>query len=510
MNQYVLFAVALIPIAFLIVMLGVLNKPAHLSGILSVVITAILAVIFFNETPYEVSTAIAEGVAYGAWPIMITIIAALFTYYLAERNKTMEVIRNMLAGISGDPRIQVLIIAWAFGGFLEGVAGYGTAVALPASLLVVLGFEPMKAALLCLIANTVPTAFGAIGIPVIALGEVTSLNVVELGSTIVLQTMIFIIVIPLILVMITGNGVKGLKGVFGITLVSGITFAIPQFLVATYLGAELPSLVGGLVSLAATIIVALTLYRNKDSHAAKVTITFKQAVFAWLPYILIVILILLTTPLFETIHDALAQVKTSVVIYQGEGAGATTFKWLTTPGVIIIVATVIAGLIQGTSLKVIGEVFIGVCYKMRLSAVTVLAIVSLAKIMDYSGMVDAIAVILVTVTGSFFPLIAPALGALGTFITGSDTSANLLFGPLQQQVAGQIGVNEYWLVASNTAGATLGKMISPQSVAVAASATALVGQEGNILSKTVKYCFGFVLVLGIIIYVGGLYLPITA
>ncbi len=509
MNQFLLFGIALIPIIFLIVMLGVLNKPAHISGLLSVVIAGGLAVLFFDQTPYEMGSAIAEGVAYGLWPIMITIIAAVFTYYLAERNQTMETIKNMLAGISGDPRIQVLVIAWGFGGFLEGVAGYGTAVALPASLLVVLGFEPMKAALLCLIANTVPTAFGAIGIPVIALAEVTNLGIMELSATIVMQTAIYMILIPFILVIITGKGFKALKGVMGITLVSGLAFAIPQFFVAKYIGAELPSLIGGLVSLAFTIGMALTLYRNKDSHAAKVTVTVKQAILAWLPYILIVIFILLTTPLFPTIHDALAQIKSSVTIYQGEGAAVTSFKWITTPGVIIIAATLLAGAAQGTSLKVMGEVFVNVCYKMRFSTLTVLTIVSLAKVMDYSGMVDAIAVVLVTVTGSFFPLIAPFLGALGTFITGSDTSANLLFGPLQQQVAGQIGVNEYWLAASNTAGATLGKMISPQSIAVAASATALVGEEGNILAKTVKYCLGFVIILGIIIYLGGLLFPVV-
>ena len=506
MNDYFLFIIAIIPIIFLIIMLGVLNKPAYLSGLASVVIAAILSVICFDKTPLEMGSAILEGIAYGLWPIMITIIAALFTYYLAEHNQTMETIKNMLAGISGDLRIQVLIIAWAFGGFLEGVAGYGTAVALPASLLVVLGFKPMKAAVLCLVANTIPTAFGAIGIPVIALSEVTGLDISYLSSTIVLQTIAYTILIPFILVILTNNSIKSLRGVIGITLVSGVSFAVAQYFVATYVGAELPSLIGGLVSLVATIATALIFYRQKDSHAKKVSVTFKAAVLAWLPYIFIVILILLTTPLFPALYEQLATFKTSVTIYQGEGATATTFKWLTTPGVIIIVATVLAGLIQKTSMGDIVKVFMSVCYKMRFSTVTVLAIVSLAKIMDYSGMVDVIATVLVAVTGTFFPLIAPFLGALGTFITGSDTSANLLFGPLQQQVAKQINVNEYWLAAANTSGATLGKMISPQSIAVAASATGLIGKEGHIISTTIKYCLGFVIILGIIIYLGGMFL----
>ncbi|HAX72071.1 MAG TPA: lactate permease [Firmicutes bacterium] len=509
MNEYFLFAIALIPIIFLIVMLGVLNKPAHISTLLGVAITSVLAIFFFKSTLLEVSSAIVEGILYGLWPIMITIIGALFTYNLALHTKKMDVIKTMLAGISSDPRIQVLIIAWAFGGFLEGVAGYGTAVALPASLLAVLGFNPLFAAILCLIANTVPTAFGAVGIPVSTLAEVTGLGVTQLSYTIVVQTFIFMIIIPFILVILTGKGFKGLKGVVGITLVSGLAFALPQLYISKALGAELPSVFGGLISLAATIGVALLFYKNKEAKRKEDQVTFKEAVMAWLPYILILIFILVTSPVVPFIHEPLTHIKTSLKIYQGPNAAVTSFKWLLTPGVLIIIATVIAGFIQGCSLGVMASIFVKTCKKMTLSIITVLAIVSIAKIMDYSGMIQAIAVVLVSVTGTFFPIISPFLGALGTFITGSDTSANLLFGSLQTSVAKQIGVSDYWLAAANTSGATLGKMISPQSIAIAASATNLVGQEGTLLSKTVKYCIGFVIVLGIIIYVGGKFIPIA-
>lgn len=507
MNQYLLFGIALIPIIFLIVMLGVLNRPAHTSGLWSVLIASILAIVFFHQSVYQISTAIVEGIAYGLWPIMITIIAALFTYYLAEHNKSIDVIKKMLAGISSDPRIQVLIIAWAFGGFLEGVAGYGTAVALPASLLVVLGFNPMFAAILCLLANTVPTAFGAVGIPVSTLADVTGLAVNGVSYTIVLQTIIFIVVIPIILVILAGKGFKALKGVLGITLVSGLSFAIPQLFIAQYLGAELPSLVGGLVSLAATIAVALIFYRKKEENQEKMDITVKEAILAWLPYILILIFILITTPLVKPVYEVVSHIKSVIVFYPGSNGVA--FKWITTPGVIIIVATLIAGLIQGCSFGEMFGVFFKTIKKMTKSIITVLAIVSLAKIMEYSGMINAIAIVLVAVTGSFFPIISPMLGALGTFVTGSDTSANLLFGKLQAEVAESINVNPYWLAASNTAGATIGKMISPQSIAVAASATNLVGQEGNILKQTAKYCFIFVIILGVLIYIGSLFAPMV-
>jgi lactate permease len=505
MNQYLLFIIALIPIVFLVVMLGFLNKPAHTTALWSTLIASVLAILVFKLNLLEVSSAILEGVLYGLWPIMITIIGALFTYNLAVHTNKMNTIKNMLAGISSDPRIQVLIIAWAFGGFLEGVAGYGSAVALPASLLVVLGFDPMFAAVLCLLANTVPTAFGAIGIPVSSLAELANLDVYQLSSTIVLQSFIFTLIIPFVLVILAGKGFKALKGVVGVTLVAGLAFVIPQFFVAKALGAELPSLVGGLVSLAATIAVALIFYRDKSSNKKMVKISTKDAILAWLPYILIVVLILLTMPMVEPIYHVVGHVKTVVYVYQGEGAGALTFKWLTTPGVIIIVATLIAGIIQGCPVGEIFSVFFKTVKKMTRSIITVLAIVALAKIMDYSGMVNAIAIVLVSVTGPLFPLISPLLGALGTFVTGSDTSANLLFGSLQTQVAESIGVSPYWLAASNTTGATLGKMISPQSIAVAASATELVGKEGDILKQTIKYCLTFIVLLGITVYVGSFF-----
>lgn len=503
MNQYILFLIALIPIVLLIVMLGFLNKPAHKTALISMTISAFLAVLVFNLSVIEVASAILEGMVYGLWPIMITIIGALFTYNLALYTNKMETIKNMLSGISSDPRIQVLIIAWAFGGFLEGVAGYGTAVALPASLLAVLGFNPMFAAVLCLIANTVPTAFGAVGIPVVTLAEIANLDIHKLSYTIALQSFIFTLIIPFILVTLTGKSLKALKGVFGITLISGLSFAIPQLLIARSLGAELPSLLGGLISLAVTIVTASLFYRNKTQTIKSVPL--KEAILAWLPYIFIIVLIVLTMPMVEPIHDLVGNVKSTAVIYQGDGGASITFKWFTTPGFIIIMATLVAGFFQGCSLLQMVHVFIKTVKKMTKSIITVLAIVALAKIMDYSGMVNAIAIVLVAVTGPFFPLISPLLGALGTFVTGSDTSANLLFGSLQTQVASSIGVSEYWLAASNTTGAALGKMISPQSIAVAASATDLVGREGDILKQTCKYCLVLVSLLGIMIYVGSFF-----
>ncbi|GEN55669.1 L-lactate permease [Halolactibacillus alkaliphilus] len=505
MNNYVLFVLALIPIVFLILALGVFNRPAYKAGLWSVLIASGLAFFFFDMTPIGIVTAILEGAALGIWPIMIVIIAAIFTYNLAQHTKSMDTINKMLSSITTDKRIQVLILAWGFGGFLEAVAGYGTAVALPASILAALGFNPLFAAIISLVANTVPTAFGAVGIPVSTLAQVTGLDVTTLSYMIVLQLTPFIIIIPFLLVVMTGRSFKALKGVVGITLASGIAFAVPQIFVAQYLGAELPALVGSLFSMAVTISMALIFHKDKKAKEPDV-VSLTEGVKAWLPYILILVFILLTSPLFPAIYDFVSQIQTTMTIYQGPGATASTFKWIGTPGVLIIFAAVIGSLIQGATVKDIVKVFIQTVKQLSKSALTVVAIVALAKIMGYSGMITAIATVFVLATGSFYPFFAPMLGTLGTFVTGSDTSSNILFGPLQIEVANSIGVNDYWLAAANTSGATGGKMISPQSIAVATSATGLIGQEGKIFTSTLKFCLGYVVFLGILVYVGSLFI----
>lgn len=504
-RAWFLFGMALIPIIWLIVSLGVLKMPAHITTMLTLVITLLLGMFTFKMPLLTAATAALEGAALGLWPIMIVIIAAIFTYNLALHTKSMDTIKTMLANITTDRRIQVLILAWGFGGFLEGVAGYGTAVAIPASILAALGCEPLFAALICLVANTVPTAFGAIGIPVITLAQLTNLNVNTLSYQIALQLTLFIVIIPLLLVVMTTKSLKGLKGVFGISLASGLAFAIPELLTAKYLGAELPALVGSICSMAVTILIAKLFYKeDKVALSSQETVSFKKGLLAWLPYILVMVFIVASSPLVKPVNEALGHIKSSVMIYQGVGAKPFVFKWIATPGTLIIIATVLGGLIQGARLIDIVRVFFQTVGKLLKSGLTVLSIVSMSKIMAYSGMISAIAVILVKTTGSFFPIISPFIGALGTFVTGSDTSSNVLFGKLQVEVAVKTGINPYWLAAANTAGATGGKMISPQSIAVATAATGLTGSEGKILGQTIKYCLIYVAFLGVFVYFGGM------
>ena len=501
MNIYLKFIIALLPIILLMVALGVFKVAGYKICPITLIVTIILSITIW-KMPFDIAISAAlEGIALAIWPIMIVIIAAVFTYNLSLHTGSMEIIKKMMMEITTDKRILVLILAWGFGGFLEAIAGFGTAVAIPASIMAGLGFNPLFAAIICLIANTTPTAFGAIGLPVTTLAQVANLNVNELSYAVSIQLFLFIIVVPIILVMITGKSVKAIKGVLGISLVSGISFALPQVLIAKYIGAELPAILGSILSMALTVLVAKLFY--KESASKNHSLTTKKKIWAWTPFILVFLFIFFTSSLFPFINEKLSLVKTSIKIYRGTGAKPYTFLWLATPGTLIIIATYIGGIIQGAKFKEISLVLLKTCKQMGKTAITIMSIVALAKVMGYSGMIKSMSIVLVAITGGFYPIIAPLIGALGTFITGSDTSANVLFGELQVEVAKTLHLNSYWLAAANTCGATAGKMISPQSIAVATAATGLVGEEGKILNSTLKFCLVFVILFGLLTYLLG-------
>lgn len=501
MDNLLLFFIALIPVIWLIVSLGVLKIPGQKACPIALAMTIVLSILVWQMPVLDSLTAALEGAAMAIWPIFLVIIAAVFTYNLVTHTGGMETIKKMMSSVSTDQRILVLILAWGFGGFLEAIAGFGTAVAIPASILAALGFNPVFAAIICLIANTTPTAFGAIGLPVSTLASVTGLNVNDLSFTIAIQLFVMIVIIPFILVSITGKSVKAIKGVFLITLMAGLSFGLPQIFVAKYLGAELPAIVGSVICMAVVITMAKVFYKDTAAKDAE-KIPFKTAFMAWLPFILVFAIIILCSSLFPVINGLLKQVSTTVQIYTGPHGKPMTFYWLATPGTLIIIATYLGGLIQGVKFGAISTILGKTVKQMFKSAITIMSIVALAKVMGYSGMIGVIAQILVLVTGDFYPLIAPLIGALGTFVTGSDTSANVLFGGLQVEAANAIGMSPYWLAAANTAGATAGKMISPQSIAVATAATGIIGSEGKILQATLKVCAIYVIIIGLVVYFG--------
>ncbi len=508
MNITLAFILALLPIIWLIVALTVLKIPGFKACMGALVIAYVLAVFLWKMPLVDSVTAALEGTAMALWPIIIVIIAAIFTYNVCVATGHMEIIKKMLAGVTNDKRVLVLLIAWGFGGFMEGMAGFGTAVAIPASMLWALGIDPVFAAVVCLVANATPTAFGSIGIPTTTLAKITGFDVFGLSINTVTILTPLIILTPFFLVYMTGKSRKAFKGVGLITLISGLAFLIPEYLVSKFLGAELPVVIGSVCSMFATVIAA-KVFGNKKidkefllEEKKTEKIGRKQALVAWSPFIMIFVFLLATSKLIAPLNEILAVVKTSVNIYTGEGATAYTFSWLTTPGVWILLAAFLGGKLQGASFKQMLVIFGKTVLQMYKTVITIVCIMATAKLMGYSGMISSIALMVVTVTGSFYPLFAPLLGAVGTFVTGSGTSASVLFGGLQAETSAALSLNQSWIAASNTAGAICAKMISPQSIAVAVAAVSLQGKESVLLKGAIKYFVIFIVIVGVVTYIG--------
>lgn len=511
--MFLKFILAFLPILWLMFALSGLKMPGYKACPISLAITLVLALFLWKMPLIDALTGTLEGAAMGIWPICLVIIAAIFTYNLTVHTKNMDLIKRMLTSVSRDKRILILIIAWGFGGFMEGMAGFGTAVAIPASILCGLGIKPIFAATVCLVANATPTAFGSIGIPTITAASVSGLDPKSVAVAVVLQLAILVILTPFLMMIMTGGSVKGLKGIGLITLLSGLGFIVPEYLTAKFVGAELPAVIGSVCSMAVTILAAKLLKKKEDPEyilegledsnmTGKEPLGLKKAVTAWLPFLLILIFLLVTSSLVPAIHDPLASVKSSVQIYTGSGAAPYTFTWLATPGVLIFLAALIGGKAQGASWSEIGMVFKDTLIQMSKTVLTIVSVLATAKVMGYSGMISDIAALIVAVTGSFYPLVAPLIGSIGTFVTGSATSSSVLFTGLQVQTAHTLGMSDVWLAAANTVGSTAGKIISPQSIAIAVAATGTVGKESKILNGSIKYFILFIVLYGVIAFTG--------
>jgi lactate permease len=500
MNSLGLSLLGFIPLIWLFASLGWFKISAIKASLTGLAVAGIIAVFFYNFSPIHTLEAATEGIILAIWPILWAVIGAIFSYNVSVETGNTDKIKMMLAGLSTDRRIQVLIIAWAFSGFLEGATGYGTAVAIPAGILVALGFEPIFAALICLLGNTAPTAFGAIGIPLITLSRLTGYGIPVLSKNVALQLTPLIIIIPLIMVWLTAKKGEGLKGVIGITLTAGLSFALVHYWTACFIGPELPSMLGGIASLASII---LWLRLQKKDRTAETKDGYKvrtaEGVIAWSPYILLFIFILATSSMFPGINSFFGNFHSELSIYRGTGGKSMNIHWILTPGTFIFIAAILGGLIQGATWRQLMSIFAKTVRQLSKTMITICAFVAMSEIMAYSGMIGRIAMALSMAAGKLYPLISPAIGALGTFLTGSDTSANILFGQLQKQTALQLGINPQWITAANDSGATAGKLLSPQNIAIAAAVTGLTGSEGKIFHKTIGFCLIYIGILSLIV-----------
>ena len=516
-NIWLSAAVAFVPILCFLLCLLVFKMKGYIAGFITVIVATIVAM-FAYDMPFSlVGASFVQGFANGMWPIAWIIIAAIFLYKLSIKSGSFEIIKESVMSITPDHRIQVILIGFCFGSFLEGAIGFGGPVAITAALLVGLGLKPLYAAGLCLIANTAPVAFGAVGIPIIAMSNLVGVQQYEVSAMVGRMLVPLSLSVPFFIVFLM-DGVKGLKETFPAILVAAVSFTGTQFISSNFIGAELPDIVSAVVSLACTTVFlkfwkVKNVFRLDDvkDFSSHKQMSFGAVFKAWLPFILLIICIIVwTQPWFKALFAkgsvldysqvqlVFANLEGSIVDTAGKAVGLThgiSFIGLQA-GTAILVAAILTIFFLRIKSNVVEEALGDTLKEMAIPCITIGLVVAFAFIAKNSGMSGTLGTAFAN-TGSAFAFFSPVIGWIGVFLTGSDTSANLLFGPLQQVTANILGVGEALFLAANSVGGVVGKMISPQSIAIACAAVGLVGRESELFRFTLKYSVGFILLIGI-------------
>jgi lactate permease len=501
-------SVAAIPLALVLILMGWLRKPGYVSAGAGLLSSLLLACGVWHMPVNLALWSAAYGAAYALWPIMWIVFAALWLYNLAVDTGKFDLLRCwMEEHASRDMRIQGVMVAFCFGALLEGTAGFGAPVAVAAFLLMALGFAPRRAVVLSLIANTAPVAFGALGIPIVALAGVTGLDQMKLSAMVGRQLPLMSFFLPCYLIVFLG-GRKGLRDAWPAGLVAGGSFAAVQFGVANYWGPYAVDVLASLCSIAALTIflrfwkpgeIVRNVAPSPGDCAAK-ELSVAESIAAWTPWLLLsaVMVVWSYFKLFQKFHVAFAVPHLNhaifITLYQKPYAAIFDFQPLAA-GTAALTATLITAMVLRASPRVLVRSGFTTLRQLRLPGLTVMLIVALAYTYNYSGMAYTLGAALAGL-GVFFPLASAFLGWVACFLSGSDTSANLLFGNLQVAAAHRLGVNPILLAATNSSGAVTGKMISPQNIAVGVTTVGLVGQEGEILRETFWHSLLFVALLG--------------
>ncbi|MDA3967219.1 MULTISPECIES: lactate permease LctP family transporter [Helicobacter] len=525
-NLWLSALVAFIPIALFFISLVVLKLKGHVAGFLTV-LSAILIAIFVYKMPLDkVIYSFVYGFLYGLWPIAWIIIAAIFLYKLTLKSGYFDILRESIIAITPDQRIQVILIGFCFGAFLEGAIGFGGPVAITAALLVGLGLRPLYAAGLCLIANTAPVAFGAVGIPIIAMAGVVNVPALEISSVAGHMLPPLSLFVPFFLIFLM-DGFRGIKETYPVALVAGGSFAIVQFYTATKLGPELPDIASAIVSIAATTIF-LKFWQPKNTFKFDSDIggeqtlsvksyTPKQIILAWIPFVILVFMIIIWTQgwfkalfaqdgilAFTSLKfnfESLSNIIQTAPAVSSDKAVKSVFEipLILAVGTSIFFTALITMVVLRINIQTAVQTFGETLNEMKFALLTIGLVVGFAYVSNYSGLSATLALALAQ-TGDAFAFFSPIVGWIGVFLTGSDTSSNLLFGTLQQLTARQLGVPEVLFLAANSVGGVVGKMISPQSIAIACAAVGLVGKESELFRYTVKYSILLVIGIGIFTY----------
>jgi lactate permease len=525
---------ALIPIVTLFVLLGGLRMAAHWAALIALGLAILVAIIVYGMPVDQTLLSASEGAAFGLFPILWIVWTAIWIYNMTEATGHFAVLRRAFSGISNDQRIQAVIIAFCFGALLEALAGFGTPVAITAVMLIAVGFQPMKAAAVALVANTAPVAFGAIAIPIVTLSGLTEIPKEDLGAMVGRQTPFLALMVPLILVGMV-DGMRGVRAVWPAALAGGFTFAVAQFVCSNYISVELTDIVASLLS-AGAIIAMLRVWqpsepllgetggagprpaiagaatadarheeeirRRDDDHADS-----KRDVWeAFAPYIIIIAVFSIAQIGF--IKTALADLTQSfewpgldILTTSGEAPTSQTynFNWANAAGTLLLVSglltMVVLRISPGRALKVFGKTL----DQLKLATLTVMTVLALAYVMNQSAQTLTIGN-WIAGAGGVLAFFSSIIGWLGVAVTGSDTSSNSLFGVLQQQAAIKAGIDPVLLTAGNSSGGVLGKMVSPQNLAIGAAAVGLAGKEGDLFRKVLGWSLIMLLFMCILVY----------
>lgn len=519
-NELLSAGIAALPIVILFAMLLSRKVKGYIACILTLAIALGIAIVVYGMPWTLAAMSALYGIVSGFFPIGWIVLNAVFLYNISVKTGSFTIVKNSIESVTPDRRLQAILIAYCFGAFLEGAAGFGAPVAITAGMLVGLGFESLYAAGICLIANTAPVAFGGIGIAVITAGHLTNIDPNLLSRMISHQLPFIALIIPLWLVMII-SGWRGVRGVLPAIVVSGVSYATTMFLVAHFLGPTLPDVLSAIVSI--TCLVAfLKVWHPKEIwrfHKERgETLVHKKHIYhpaillrAWIPFILLIVFVAnwgttgiqrilsitnITIPFGILQNSIVTETKTLAIQY--------SFGWLSAAGTAILLAALLSALLLRLPLNQFLKTARETVTELFKPLITISSIVGFAYVLNFSGMAIALGNVL-TLTGSFFPLISPFLGWLGVFITGSDTSSNALFSNIQSRTAESLGINPVLTVAANSSGGVAAKMISPQSIAVATAATKLSGQEGKLFRFTILHSLGLIIIICVITYVQAYY-----
>jgi lactate permease len=509
------FLVAILPIATVLILLGVVRRPAWQAALAGLIVGLIIAIAVWGLPVQIAFAAASNGAVFALWPVMWIVITALFVYNIAVCSGRFDAFRAwIIKHLPNDRRIVLIVIAFCFGALLEGIAGFGTPVAITSSLLIMCGFPALEAIVFVLIFNTTPVAFGALGTPVTVLGAVTGLPAHELGQMIGRQLPIMAAILPFYVMGLYG-GWRSIKSLWPVLAVAGLSFGLAQFGASNYLDYTLTDVFAALTSLAVTLLFLQVWRPAADPEFAIVQKTGEEANPAfknvpawqgWMPWLVVTAVVIVWT--YFKIATVGAQAipwpnldkAVAITLYKDKVYAAVwAFQPLAT-GTAILVAALIIALLVRISVSELAECAVRTIRQIWQAVITVMFIVALAYVMNYSGLAYSIG-LAVASTGHWFVLFSPFLGWIAVFLSGSDTSGNALFGNLQVVAARQLDLNPVLFAATNSSGGVLGKMISPQNIATGVSVTNLKGQEGAVLARTFVHSIILTLVLVVIVII---------